>query len=162
MNKEIRNILLLLGGLLLVFVLIANMSVRNPLLDQAHIRLADGEILTIELARTSEEQIRGLSGREDLEENHGMLFVYEQNVVPSFWMRGMKFPIDIIWLHNGTIVGIVEQFEPKTFPETVSPEVGVTEVLEVSAGFAREKGLLLGDKLEIMIPVPEVSKVAEY
>lgn len=152
MNLGHKHILYLLGGLLILFIAIANLPLRNPALESAHIRLPSGESISIEVARTGPEQILGLSGRESLPENHGMLFVYDQLTLPSFWMRDMHFPIDIIWLHDGEIVGVVERFAPESFPESVSPEVGVNAVLEVNAGFFEHQGLVIGDRLEIVLP----------
>ena len=52
----------------------------------------------LDLAATNEEKRRGLSGRNGLEENEGMLFVFEEPGFYSFWMKDMLFPIDIIWI----------------------------------------------------------------
>lgn len=107
-----------------------------------------GNELNIEIARTLEEQTRGLSGREQNEENAGMLFVYERSVLPGFWMLDMNFAIDIIWIDkNQKIVGITENVAPETYPEVFRPPSPVLYVLEVNAGWANERGISAGDKV---------------
>ena len=54
--------------------------------------------IVAELAVTKEQMTQGLSGRDKLAEGKGMLFVYDGYYIPSFWMKDMKFPIDIIWI----------------------------------------------------------------
>lgn len=76
-----------------------------------------------------------------------MLFVYQDDVKPTFWMKGMRFPIDIIWLDkNLTIVGFEKDVIPSTFPETFSPPETIRYVLEVNAGFVDKHQLKIGDR----------------
>jgi len=58
----------------------------------------NGRVVTAEIAKTEEERARGLMFRDRLGENEGMLFIFEEPDFYSFWMKNMKFPIDIIWL----------------------------------------------------------------
>ena len=103
--------------------------------------------LEIEIVRTPEEQARGLSGRESLEENAGMLFVYDQPTTPSFWMKEMNFPIDIIWIGNDRrIVDISENIAPETFPRLFRPRAPVQYVLETNAGWAKSHNISVGDQ----------------
>jgi uncharacterized membrane protein (UPF0127 family) len=98
--------------------------------------------------RTPEEQMRGLSGRQSLEENAGMLFVYEIPSVPGFWMKEMNFPIDIIWIdENKKIVGITENLAPETFPQVFYPRSSVQYVLEVNSDWARDHSISVDDKV---------------
>ena len=54
----------------------------------------------VEIAKTKQERKRGLSGRDYLANNRGMLFVYPSKGFYSFWMKGMNFPLDILWLNE--------------------------------------------------------------
>lgn len=102
--------------------------------------------LQLEVARTREAQERGLSHRESLAENAGMLFVYEKPLIPSFWMKDMQFPIDIIWIASGgTIAEITENLAPESFPQTFSPRAPVQYVLEVNAGWAKNHNVSAGN-----------------
>ncbi len=115
--------------------------------EQRTIRIGDQELL-VEMVDTLQLQIRGLSGRESLGEREGMLFVYENPQVLSFWMRDMRFAIDIIWIDgNGIITGIAANVSPDTFPQTFSSMVPVQYVLEVPAGWAERHGVSTGDQL---------------
>ncbi|MDO8655120.1 MAG: DUF192 domain-containing protein [bacterium] len=110
------------------------------------IRIGNQE-LSVEIADTIAKQVRGLSGHQPLKENEGMLFMYENPRVLSFWMKDMRFPIDIIWIdEHKNIVGIASDISPDTFPQTFSSAVPVQYVLEVSAGWAEFHGVVAGDQ----------------
>jgi len=108
-----------------------------------------GEIsVHAEIANTAESRTRGLSGRNGLLENEGTLFVFEKEGRYSFWMKDMKFPIDIIWIDkDGTIVYIKENAEPDSYPETFIPDAPAQYVLEVNKNFISEYGISAGDKV---------------
>ena len=68
-----------------------------------------------EQARTQEDRAQGLSGRESLAADAGMLFVFEAERRPGFWMREMQFPLDFIWISaEGVVVNVkaIDIFEP--------------------------------------------------
>lgn len=112
----------------------------------------NGHAVEIEVARTPEEQARGLSGRESLAENAGMLFVYEQSITPSFWMKEMNFPLDIIWIgEDKKIVDITENMLPETYPQTFQPKALVQYVLEVNAGWAKNHNISIDDRAEFQV-----------
>ncbi len=54
--------------------------------------------ITIEIADTQEKKNQGLSGRDQLLPNHGMLFIFEKNGNYSFWMDKMKFNLDFVFI----------------------------------------------------------------
>jgi uncharacterized membrane protein (UPF0127 family) len=98
-----------------------------------------------EVVKTPEKVYLGLSYRKELPEGRGLLFVMPQTEVQSFCMRGMLFPIDIIWLMPGKVVGIEKNVSPQFQGDLVSP-APVKYVLEVPGGFADKYGLKAGDK----------------
>ena len=112
-----------------------------------------GETLLLELARTPRQQALGLGGRDSLGWGRGMLFLYDSPRFATFWMKGMRFDIDIVWIREGRIVGIAafvpypreEGGEPVTVP---APEL-IDTVLEVPAGYARAKAWQRGDRIEL-------------
>ena len=108
-----------------------------------------GNIYTVELATTPAQWTKGLSGRSSLAPNRGMLFVFPQPHVQYFWMKGMKFPIDIIWLdENYTVLGAVENAPPcKAHCPTYNSRVPAKYVLEVPAGTVKKEELKSGDRL---------------
>jgi len=116
-------------------------------------------MVSAELALSDEDQALGLGYRNGLEPGHGMLFVFEEPVERSFWMRGMRFCIDIIWIADGEIVGAAEGACPD--PEGtddadrerfLSGEL-VTHVLEMPAGWMTDNGFGPGTSVEIPPPL---------
>lgn len=125
----------------------------NPPLASGTLVIADRVKVTVEIARTSVEQIRGLSGRPDLKPGHGMLFVYTRSQPVSIWMKDMRFPLDILWIRDGRIVKIEKRAPPLDphDPERVYTATADL-VLEVPAGFADGKRIRLGDSVRTTLP----------
>ncbi len=102
-----------------------------------------------EIADTLYKRTKGLSGREALDKNRGMFFVFDSPGIYGFWMRNMKFPIDIIWIKSGEVIGFVERAEPASQNASVYyPPEAVDNVLEVFAGAVGEFNIKIGDKVE--------------
>lgn len=107
--------------------------------------------IEVELADTQSARIKGLSGRTSLGNKEGMLFIFPEKSVQKFWMKEMKFPLDIIWIDGERIAGIVYGVEPETGDQLTiysSPEP-VDKVLEVNAGTALAKGIKVGDVITL-------------
>ena len=107
----------------------------------------DGKALNVNLAVSEEEKITGLSGTESLAGNWGKLFVYQKPLTPSFWMRGMNFPIDIIWIDNGRVIETDRNLPPDNGEATYTPDSPVDAVLETPAGWVDEKNIVKGDRV---------------
>ena len=106
----------------------------------------NGRVLTVELADEPHEQSQGLSNRESLGQEQGMLFVFQQPLVPSFWMKDMRFALDMLWLDaSGTIIAITKNISPTTFPETFQPPSPILYVLEVNSGWSDLNNIKVGD-----------------
>lgn len=111
------------------------------------------KIIDIQVADTPALQEQGLSGRESIGEGQGMLFIFAESGYYSFWMKDMKFPIDIIWLRDTEIVDITYEAEPQPGIATshlkhYTPKRHSNRVLELKAGWANRHGLKIGDKVE--------------
>ena len=103
----------------------------------------------VEVALSPIVQARGLSGRKNLAEAAGMLFVYPESQIPSFWMKDMNFALDIIWLdENLEIVDITYGATPESYPQSFTPNSPVRYVLEVNSGFANKHNLAIGNTAE--------------
>jgi uncharacterized membrane protein (UPF0127 family) len=116
-----------------------------------------------DVAITDEDQIKGLSIRDQMNENEGMLFVYGEPSRQSFWMKDMKFPIDIIWLNEtGSVVHVEENLRP-CVPSlecpSFSPNENAQYVLETIAGFAQKHHLNIGTDIDFSIVLPDKSSV---
>lgn len=99
-----------------------------------------------EVANKDWTRAQGLSGRDGLEPNQAMLFEFESDAMWAIWMKGMKFPIDIIWLDkNKQVVHIESNVEPEGSPYTeYRPPVPARYVLEISAGGANKSNIKVG------------------
>lgn len=107
-----------------------------------------GNKLNVNLAANDEERKIGLSETESLADDWGMLFIYQKPEIPSFWMKDMNFPIDIIWIYNGKVVDIERNLSPDNGEATYSPVLKIDAVLEAPAGWIEEKNVIKGDKVE--------------
>jgi len=125
----------------------------NPPLATGTLVIAGRVNLTVELARTSAEQIRGLSGRPELKSGHGMLFVYDRPQPVSIWMKDMRFPLDILWIRGSRIVKIEKQAPPldPQGPERIYTATADL-VLEVPAGFTDHRRIRVGDTVRTSLP----------
>ena len=75
-----------------------------------------------------------------------MLFIFPENGVYGFWMKNMRFPLDILWLSDtGAVVYMVESVSPETYPENFTPDKPARYVLELPSGWAKVHGVQLGD-----------------
>jgi uncharacterized membrane protein (UPF0127 family) len=108
--------------------------------------------LEADVALTSDEQTKGLSIKDKLQPNEGMLFPYEAPRILSFWMKDMKFPIDILWLNaDKRVVHIEESLQPCSplLPcPSYAPDVQAQYVLETVAGFSSANGITEGIPVE--------------
>lgn len=102
---------------------------------------------------TAALQERGLGGRTTLGEHAGMLFQYPEPSAYTFWMKGMKLPLDFIWIVDDQIADLTVDVQPPE-PGQISlpvyrPRQPVTDILEVRAGFVAKYGLKVGDVVKI-------------
>jgi len=110
-----------------------------------------GQIIKVDLALTQETQEKGLSGRENLKDNEGMLFIFSKPAKNYFWMKDMNFPIDMIWFdENFKIIYIKKDAQLSSYPNSFGPGVDNQYVLEVMAGFSEKNNLKVGDTVEFV------------
>lgn len=107
--------------------------------------------ITAEVTDTGARKQRGLSGRETLPPERGMLFLYDPPAQPGFWMPDMHFDLDIVWIREGRIVDLslaVPHEAPSPLPR-YRPREDVDTVLEVVAGTAGRHGWRIGDPVRV-------------
>ena len=124
-------------------------ATSGPLLPS--VRVGDATF-TVEVAATVAQRSQGLSGRPSLDQRTGMLFVFESEGQYSFWMREMRFPLDILWIDAQCTVADISFNVPtpepgQTLPELprFSPSRPVQFVLEINAGAVDGAGIAVGD-----------------
>lgn len=104
--------------------------------------------IAVEIAKTPQDQEKGLSGRASLPADGGMVFVFEQKIIPAFWMKDMQIPLDFIWVDDTKVVDLTENVPPAKGTENLSlyqPKVPVNNSIEVNAGFIKKHGIVIGD-----------------
>ena len=103
---------------------------------------------TIERVETPQAQELGLGGRTTIPDNYGMLFVFPTLEKYGFWMKDMKVAIDMLWIaDDGTVVTLLENVSPATYPSVFYPDLPVKYVLETRAGYAHAYGITKGVRI---------------
>jgi uncharacterized membrane protein (UPF0127 family) len=125
---------------------------RSPAgLDQVPLTIASkGKIhrFVVEVARTPQEQERGLMERQSLASDRGMIFLFDPPKMAGFWMKNTLIPLDMIFIKaDGTIANIAENTVPLSLEPVVST-AEVVAVLEISGGRSAELGISAGDRVE--------------
>jgi uncharacterized membrane protein (UPF0127 family) len=117
---------------------------RHPLVTQVSI---GKHTFIVDIAITASEKEKGLGGRKNLEEGHGMLFPFDHKERYSFWMKDMRFPIDIVWIRDNNVIDITKNAPVATGPylPVYSPSSPANKVLELPAGTADKLGIKIGD-----------------
>ena len=107
----------------------------------------------VNVADSQEEREIGLSKAQSLSDNQGMVFLFEKPDYYSFWMKNMKFPIDIIYINGQEVVTIQSNVQPPTSPTEspiiYSPTEPSDKVLEIKAGLSEKYNFKKGDKVKI-------------
>ncbi|WP_217577469.1 DUF192 domain-containing protein [Mesorhizobium sp. GbtcB19] len=100
----------------------------------------------VEIADTSKERQAGLMYRQSMDDNHGMLFVFNRSGEVSFWMKNTPMALDLVFVGQDHRIRSIKQGEPESV-SLISPGQPVSFVLELKAGTAARDGLENGDVL---------------
>ena len=111
----------------------------------------DSVRVSVEVADTLEERRVGLMHREFLDENKGMLFIFEDAQPRTFWMKNTLIPLDIIFISDDLqILNIAQAVPCREDPCVLYPSEGSARyVLEVNQGFIEKRGIIIGDKVQL-------------
>jgi uncharacterized membrane protein (UPF0127 family) len=113
----------------------------------------NGAELVADIAATNDQRTKGLSVKDSLNENESMLFVFSTEREHSFWMKDMKFPIDIIWIdEDKEVVHVEHSLEPcipDEFCKPYKPDRDSLYVLETVAGFAEKYNVTDGTPVQL-------------
>jgi uncharacterized membrane protein (UPF0127 family) len=158
-------------ALIILVLFLASACVKSPTtnIPAAKINLYNKIIsvgskkINVEIVSSDADMQKGLSGRNSMADNEGMLFDFTsklsptlalkgEGVRPTFWMKDMNFDIDLIWIANKKVVGITNNVTaPKSAKDvlpTYSPPGDVDMVLEVNAGWSKKYEVRVGDELK--------------
>lgn len=149
MKKALAPFVIVVGIAIVAF------SVQNHLKTRSKTPTAtiNNHILKLEIAKTSREKGTGLSARKTLEKDFGMLFLFEKPGYYPFWMKNMKFSIDIIFIRYGRIVTIHKNVKPPIYPNENPLIYNSSEpadaVLEINAGLSEKHNFKEADTVKL-------------
>jgi len=152
--KKAHTLFIVLAVLFMTTLLFAPRIIQrngenSPILSPNSVAI-NGNIFDVYIANTKDDMTKGLSARESLSQNEGMLFMFEKPDTYSFWMKDMNFPIDIIWIgEDMRTVYIKENATPDSYPESFTPDAPALYVLEINAGIAANEKIKIGDTVFI-------------
>ncbi len=155
MRKLVNNRAIWAAAVIFVaFVAALVINWRQAAFREGAVVLGDNDKISVEIAASAAAREKGLSGRERLDAGHGMLFVFAAPNVYSFWMKDMKFPIDIIWIRGDEVVDLSTEVpvpKPGEALALYKPRQAADRVLEVPSGYCRTHGLRTGEKVSYLI-----------
>lgn len=131
--------------LLVAFALSQNYGQNIPFFSKTPKAVINNQTFNLLLAKTDKEKRIGLSEKKSLPENSGMLFIFEKPDYYSFWMKEMKFSIDIVFINKNRIVTVYHDLKPPQTPEEslpiYKPDEPADMVLEINSGLAQKYNL---------------------
>lgn len=119
-----------------------------------------GRALRVAVASTAVQSERGLGYRDSLPADEGMIFDLHNTVVPQFWMKGMRFALDLVWIDDTQkVVSVTKDVPPEpgvtdAALKRYAPQTAVRYVIEVNAGAADRLGLTPGAQLAFALTSP--------
>lgn len=128
---------------LILAIIILLLSLRT---DKLVLQLG-AQNFKLEIADSSEDKAIGLSGRETLGKNEGMIFSSNEPEEMCMWMKEMKFNLAIIWVENKKVSYIEPDLSPATYPEPYCHRAN--HVIEINVGDLRSSGLKVGDNINL-------------
>ena len=109
----------------------------------------NNKVISLIVASSTDSKERGLSGMDSLPNDSAMLFIFDFPDIYGFWMKDMKFAIDIIWLDaDKKIVYLEKNATPESYPNAFMPTANSMYVIETNSGFVDQNGLVLGSVLD--------------
>ncbi len=148
---RVITILILLAIIVFVGFLFFGSAQYIPFLHKQSTVTINTHTFQVEVANTTAQKQKGLSGRPSLPTEDGMYFPFTTPSFYPFWMMGMKFPLDIIYTNNGKVVTVYTNVKPASDPYTtiVKPTQPANGVLEINAGEAQKDNIKIGDTVQI-------------
>ena len=138
--------------LLAAFALSQNYGQNISFFSKTPKAIINNQTFDLLLAKTDKEKALGLSEKQSLPQNSGMLFVFEKPNYYSFWMKEMKLPIDIIFISKNRIITVYHDVKPPQTPQEslpiYKPEEPADMVLEINAGQAQKYNLKKGGEVK--------------
>lgn len=123
-----------------------------PFLSQSGKATVNNQVFKLYLANTDNTRQVGLSDKTEMPQDYGMLFEFEKADYHTFWMKNMKFPIDILFLKDDKVVTVYKNAQVPKEGDSLSlykPEEPANKVLEINAGLSEKYNIKKGDTVKI-------------
>lgn len=151
------NKIIVIFGLILIFI--ASVAIYQFSKNQLSQLKPNGKVtfgkqtFNVETVKDSKAQQVGLTKYNSIKTDQGMLFVFDKPDTYSFWMKNMKFPIDIIFIKDNSVVSFVENAKPvgadAANPPIYTPTDPADKVVEIQAGLVKKYAIKKGDTVKI-------------
>ena len=140
----------LLTFLALIALLIGYLYINRTQPEGTPVEI-NNQTIFVDVADSPVKQAKGLMFRKSLDENRGMLFVFEREAKHSFWMKNTLIPLDMLWLNTDKEIIHIEHSAPPCKEDpcpTFGPQSSNAKyVLEVNGGWSIENSVGLGDSV---------------
>jgi uncharacterized membrane protein (UPF0127 family) len=167
-----RNTVTIVGTILLILAIVAVLTIQpggkpvstytprtEPSQPTAYMFKKQGELrfltpkqdfisgIDIELAQNDSQRQLGLMYRDTLAENQGMLFVFDNEEVRSFWMKNTILSLDMIFVNARNEIVTIHKYTTPYSEETYKSAKPAKYVIEVNAGYADKRKISAGDRV---------------
>lgn len=162
MKKFTIQFILLLIVIAVVFIFFSptgqSQKIDLPFLPQVAISKIleiNGSKLKVEIADTESKRSKGLSGRDSIASDSGMLFIYPIVGKHVFWMKGMKFPLDFVWMNGEKVIDLIPGIPPPARGQKdadlplYTSKGDADKILEVNVGVIARLNIKIGDTIKI-------------
>lgn len=138
-----------------VFLLVNNYGFFFSLKPTSKV-IIDNKTFFVLLAKTEEEKTTGLSTRSSLPQDEGMLFLFPSSDYYAFWMKDMRFNLDIIYINGTKVVSIISNIPYLKTTSTAmlpvyKPTFPADKVLEINAGLSQRYHIHVGDTISFTL-----------
>lgn len=140
----------------LIIVIGATLLWWQMSVDRSYVYIDGTKYSLIGIEESEKDRRRGLGGIDDMSESSAMLFAFPQESDWGFWMKNMKFAIDILWLDTqGTVVYMVRDAQPSSYPDTTfKPDnKRARYVIELRSGTIERAGIREGSKAKMPLGI---------
>jgi uncharacterized protein len=159
---RVRLVLVALAALLVIGLVVYRFSPKQHVSADCAFRIADSSVspetkgdahvldtcVQLEETSTNSERVLGLSGRQSMPRNRGMLFDFSEPAEYCMWMKDMHFALDMVWLNDQKeIIYMIEGVTPETYPKSFCGPKTAQYVVEVGSGVVKSGDLHVGQHL---------------
>ncbi|MCL5676190.1 MAG: DUF192 domain-containing protein [Patescibacteria group bacterium] len=146
-------IFIFLGTFLALSILLFKLPGPKTVNSSLGLVIIGNSKIYVKVAKTPGQLAKGLGGISSLPENEGMLFVMGSFFRHSFWMKGMEFPLDFVWIKDSKVVDLTQNVPVSSLnlPPVIQPKTECNFVLEVNAGTISRKNWQIGDSVRFKL-----------